>query len=628
MAISYDEKLYSTKVFNKEKNRYEYTTGKTTQINDQTVEYGFLVDARLVDAPKETAEIIVKNSLLRETLITIPENVEPNNVRVFFENNEELRCGKIYVDKNTTVSFVNNSGICELSGQNILVRDSLNFTNNADVAVKTNVKAWLYGENHPYVTYKNFHINGCSIERTDERYYNSGEVIGKLKLISFETSNPGANNEFYADNVKCRIDDPSKEKDLAMGLRDSACVSASIGKENREADEVIKLVLENVSGICIGAVSGGEVELKNIRLGGGAKLDIITPFNYVSVIDYYGGDDSSLKIIQEKSDIDDFSYVTTTVNKVELSKKSRIRLASQDSSVYISDVLFSDCRGSEKDLENRAKYSKISLNNSPIHISNVKNFKTIGDIAAKKFFLSNCGNVELHLNDSPKSDFQDTLKLEASDCENIKVKGAITRVNPKIDIFGKNSNISLMGMRGNTHSNLNVYAKDAEILVNELNVEGGLTITRKSSLERVYVGLNVDLKVSNSEIKSIEFRNHLAETSRSASSIPIFKADICDSTIEHGVFASDDAYKPLRIDDSELKNINITGKAEINQSVLINTVSEGDLVAEGVHYNGLGCEHLKGVVLTYENSDVPTHKCVLKEDVNLSRGKKDFEVEL
>ena len=628
MAISYDEKLYSTKVFNKEKNRYEYTTGKTTQINDQTVEYGFLVDARLVDAPKETAEIIVKNSLLRETLITIPENVEPNNVRVFFENNEELRCGKIYVDKNTTVSFVNNSGICELSGQNILVRDSLNFTNNADVAVKTNVKAWLYGENHPYVTYKNFHINGCSIERTCERYYNSGEVIGKLKLISFETSNPGANNEFYADNVKCRIDDPSKEKDLAMGLRDSACVSASIGKENREADEVIKLVLENVSGICIGAVSGGEVELKNIRLGDRAKLGIITPFNYVSVMNYEGGDDSSFEIVQARDNEMDFSQATTTVNKVTSYKDSHIQLRSCNSSVYVNDALFSDCRGSENNSENRVKYSKIRLNNLPIHISNVKNFKTIGDIAAKKFFLSNCGNVDLHLNDSPKSDFEDTLKLEASDCENIKVKGAITRVNPKIDIFGKNSDISLMGMRGNTHSNLTVYAKDAEISVNELNVEGGLTITRKSSLERVYVGLNVDLKVSNSEIKSIEFRNHLAETSRSASGIPIFKADICDSTIEHGVFASDDAYKPLRIDDSELKNINITGKAEINQSVLINTVSEGDLVAEGVHYNGLGCEHLKGVVLTYENSDVPTHKCVLKEDVNLSRGKKDFEVEL
>ena len=375
-------------------------------------------------------------------------------------------------------------------------------------------------------------------------------------------------------------------------------------------------------------VSGTEIEAKNVRLGDRAKLGIITPFKYASVMNYEGGDDSFFEIVQSKDDETDFSYATTTLNKVTSSKNSSIQILSRDGSVYVNDALFSDCRGSENNLENRAKYSKISLNNSPIHISNVKSFKTIGDIAAKKFFLSNCGNVELHLNDSPKSDFQDTLKLEASDCENIKVKGAITRVNPKIDIFGKNSDISLMGMRGNTHSNLTVYAKDAEISVNELNVEGGLTITRKSSLERVYVGLNVDLKVSNSEIKSIEFRNHLAETSRSASGIPIFKADICDSTIEHGVFASDDAYKPLRIDDSELKNINITGKAEINQSVLINTVSEGDLVAEGVHYNGLGCEHLKGVVLTYENSDVPTHKCVLKEDVNLSRGKKDFEVEL
>ena len=626
MAISYDEKLYSKKVFNKEENLYEYTTEKKTKIDGKTLKYGFLVDARLVDAPKENVEIVVKNSLLMGTIITIPENTEPNKIKVLFENNEELRGGKIYVDKDSTVSFINNSGLCEFKGQDILIRDSLNFTNNKDATIKTSIAAWLYGEGYPYVAYKNLSINDCSVERAGERYY--GRTIGTLSLISFDTASPELNNELYVDNVKCNIENLLKEKDLVMSLRGSSCVSASTFKETVAPDEPIKVILENIEGAGVSIVSGTEIEAKNIRIGDRAKIGIITPFNYASVMNYEGGDDSSFEIVQARDNEMDFSHATTTVNKVTSSKDSHIQLWSCNSSVYVNDALFSDCRGSENNLENRVKYSKIRLNNLPIHISNVKSFKTIGDIAAKKFFLSNCGNVELHLNDSPKSDFEDTLKLEASDCENIKVKGAITRVNPKIDIFGKNSDISLMGMRGNTHSNLTVYAKDAEISVNELNVEGGLTITRKSSLERVYVGLDVDLKVSNSEIKSIEFRNHLAETFRSASSIPIFKADICDSTIEHGVFASDDDYKPLRIDDSELKNINITGKAEINQSVLINTVSEGDLVAEGVHYNGLGCEKLKGVVLTYENSDVPTHKCVLREDVNLSRGKKDFEVEL
>ena len=56
MAISYDEKLYSKKTFNKEENLYEYTTEKKTKIDGKTLKYGFSVDARLVDAPKEHAD--------------------------------------------------------------------------------------------------------------------------------------------------------------------------------------------------------------------------------------------------------------------------------------------------------------------------------------------------------------------------------------------------------------------------------------------------------------------------------------------------------------------------------------------------------------------------------------------